>query len=111
MFTNTIFASIIITLATNWTGHVRDGQELGYLVTNRTLVINDPCNLHERRGILYVGEMIELKAIPSDKLVWRTNQAATGNILISTSIWTNLPWFVWTNRNTLEFVQPISKCP
>lgn len=99
MFTNTIFASIVITLATNWTGHTLDGRELGYVVTNRTLVINDPCNLHERRGILHVGESIELKAIPSDRLVWRPMQTLNA---ISVHQWTNI-W--WTNA----FLHPV--CP
>lgn len=65
--TNLIAQLIVtLTLATNWTGTVKDGQELGYVVTNHVATVT------------YEGtsNVFTLKSVPGNVAVWRPAQTS-----------------------------------
>lgn len=81
-----LIAKLTMVLATNWTGVVKDGKELGYVTTNvvlrvETSVINHAPGNTDREAwqtFWFGWEMppvaakeFTLLSVPSDKAVWR----------------------------------------
>lgn len=83
---------VFLTLGTNWTGSIRDGQELGYIVTNHVATVT------------YDGEVKQftLKSVPGNVAVWRPQPVNEVQYLRETVYLTNtLPLFYYNGETTL----------
>lgn len=91
---------VVLTLGTNWTGTVKDGQELGYLTTNHVATVT------------YQGESKEfvLKSVPGNVAVWRSQPINEVRYLRETRYLTNtLPLFYYNGTTDLLLRSP--NCP
>lgn len=98
-----LIAKLTLVLATNWTGVIKDGKELGYVTTNVVLMVETsvmnpaPGNTDGDAWQTFwngwklppvEAQEFTLLSVPSDKAVWReapsmwmTNQLIGGSIV------------------------------